>query len=129
MDMKTMLPQQQEEQFSKARIDSGYLEYPANLHTGDALKDGSFTMDINTSGIDQTLTMVISNRKVDAKESITTSAGTWDCYKISAHTKMSVKTGFITIPFNDDVTEWFAPGFGVVKSQSKYGGTAITSIK
>ncbi len=28
-----------------------------------------------------------------------------------------------------DDTEWFAPGFGVVKTQSKYGETAITSIK
>jgi hypothetical protein len=28
-----------------------------------------------------------------------------------------------------DVLEWFAPGFGVVKTASKTGKTEITSIK
>jgi hypothetical protein len=28
-----------------------------------------------------------------------------------------------------DVVEWFAPGFGIVKTESKSGKTEITSIK
>jgi len=35
----------------------------------------------------------------------------------------------IGMPFNIDGTEWYAPGFGVVKTESKNGGTAITAIK
>jgi hypothetical protein len=40
-----------------------------------------------------------------------------------------VKTVGIGIPFNSDNTEWFAPGVGIIKTQSKYGGTAITAIR
>ena len=35
----------------------------------------------------------------------------------------------IGVPIKDEGTEWFAPGFGVVKTEGKHGGTAITSIK
>src|SRR5882724_319599 len=131
INMKMMLPQQQSEQFSKAdaKVDDAYLEYPVNLQPDAELKDGTFTMEMNNSGMQQTLTMVISNRKVEAKESVTTDAGTWECYKISYKCKMNIKTGFIGIPINFEGTEWYAPSFGVVKSQSKYGGTAITAIK
>jgi hypothetical protein len=40
-----------------------------------------------------------------------------------------MKTMGIGLPaMNMDNTEWFAPGFGIVKTQSKHGGTAITAI-
>ena len=131
LDMKMMLSQQQAEQYSKAEVktDNFYLEYPSAMRVGDALKDGNLSLDMNNGGMQQTLTMLISNRKVEGQESVTTAAGTWDCFKISYKSKMSVKTGFISIPFNLDGMEWYAPGFGLIKSQSKYGGTAITSIK
>jgi hypothetical protein len=35
----------------------------------------------------------------------------------------------IGIPMNFDVTEWFAPGFGVVKTESNGGTTQVTAIK
>lgn len=35
----------------------------------------------------------------------------------------------IGVPFNIEGTEWFAPGFGIVKTESKHGRTAITAIK
>ncbi|HMH22035.1 MAG TPA: hypothetical protein VK563_09675 [Puia sp.] len=130
IDMKMMIPQQQAAQFkTDVKADNVYLEYPANMQPGADLKDGNFSMEMNNGGLAQTLNMLISNRKVEGKESVTTEAGTWDCFKISFKSKIGVKTGFINIPINMDGTEWFAPGFGVVKSQSKYGGTAITSIK
>ena len=75
------------------------------------------------------MTMVINNRKVEGQESITTTAGTWNCFRITYKSRISVKTGPFGIPVNVESTEWYAPGFGIVKTQSKYGGTAITSIK
>jgi len=130
VDMKMMLPQQQQEQFkTEAKADNVYLEYPAKMATGDALKDGNMTMEINTSGLPSKAIIVISNRKVEGQESVTTPAGTWDCYKITYKAKLTIKMGPIPINTNLDGAEWFAPNFGVVKSQSKHGGTAITSIK
>lgn len=131
LDMKLMLPQQQAEQFSSADVkaNDGLLEYPAAMNVGDALKDGSFSMDMNNHGMTQTLTMLISNRKIEAQESVTTTAGTWNCYKISFKCKIAVKTGPIGIPFSFEGTEWYAPGVGIIKSESKNGSTAVTSIK
>jgi hypothetical protein len=48
---------------------------------------------------------------------------------ITYKSKITIKTMGIGMPFNIEGTEWFAPGFGIVKTESKYGGTAITAIK
>lgn len=133
IDMKMMLPQQQAEQTGQGETQVNgqamYIDYPNTMKVGDQLKDGNFAMDIKHGGMTQTLTMTITERKVLGQESVTTPAGTWDCFKISAHTHISIKTGPIGIPFNVDVTEYYAPGFGIIKSESKYGNTEITSIK
>jgi hypothetical protein len=130
MNMKMMLPQQQQEQFGKteATAESVYIEYPSSMTVGDNLKDANFSMDANTNGMQQNITMNITDRKVEGKEKITTPAGSWDCYKISYKARMAIKTLGIGIPINMSGTEWFAPGFGVVKTQSNYGGTEITAI-
>lgn len=130
LDMKTMIAPQQAEQFKMdAKVDNAYIEYPANMQPGDALKDANMTMEVNNNGMLQTLTMNVTNRKVEAKESVTTPAGTWECYKISSKSKIHMKMGPIGIPMNVESTEWFAPGFGIVKTESKQGGTMITSVK
>jgi len=131
MDMKMFIPSAQMEQMGEmsATGSTNYLEYPSSMKEGDALKDASFSMDFkSTSGINSHISMDMTNRKVAGKESVTTSAGTWDCYKITYHSKMIFKIG-IGIPMNFDVTEWFAPGFGVVKTESNGGTTQVTAIK
>ena len=112
-----------------AKVENVYIEYPSNMTAGDNLKDGHMELEMYNKGMKQTLTLDVINRKVEGKEKITTPAGSWDCYKITNNTKMKMKTMGIGVPMNMDVTEWFAPGFGVVKTQSKYGETAITSIR
>jgi hypothetical protein len=131
IDMKMLLPSSQQEQFAKADVkaDKIYIEYPATMKAGDQLKDATLNMTVDNSGMTQTVNMVISDRKVEAKESVTTTAGTWECFKISFKSKMTIKTMGIGIPVNIDGTEWLAPGFGIVKTESKFGTTAITAIK
>jgi hypothetical protein len=34
----------------------------------------------------------------------------------------------MSIPVNIEGTEWFCPGFGIVKTETKYGTTLVTSI-
>lgn len=149
-DMKLYLPPQQTEQVgnkmqANVNAQTSFLNYPGNMKVGDNLPDGNFSMDLANSAPPppgggpggpppppfgaRTVTIVISNRHVEAQESVTTSAGTWDCFRISYKSKVSVKTGPLGFPVNIEGTEWYAPGFGIVKTQSKYGGTAITSIK
>lgn len=131
MDMKMFIPSAQQEQMGNvsATGQESYLEYPSNMKEGDVLKDGQFEMDFKMqSGINAHLSVALTKRKVEGKESITTPAGTWDCFKITYHSKVVVKIG-IGIPVNADVTEWYAPGFGTVKTESKGGSTEITSVK
>jgi len=128
MDMKMSMPQGQEYGNTDVKAENFYLEYPAAMNIGENLKDGHMELLTDNKGLKQTLTLDVINRKVEGKEKITTPAGTWDCYKITNSTKMKIKTMGFGIPINMDVTEWFASGFGIVKTQSKFGETAITSI-
>ena len=65
---------------------------------------------------------------MEGKESITTPAGTWNTYKITYHNKVTMKIG-IGIPMNMDVTEWYAPGFGVVKTEASGNKMEITAVR
>ena len=72
----------------------------------------------------------ITERKVEAKESITTAAGTFECYKISEHSE--IKTLF-AMKFKS--ISWFSFEAGTVKTESykengKYmGKTELAEIK
>ena len=133
MDFKSLTSEAQEKQYEWARrkgwTSYDYLEYPPQLSVGEHLKDGKFHNDRNNGQGVQLVDMNLTERKVEGKESITTPAGTWDCFKITYKSKITVKTMGIGMPFNIEGTEWFAPRFGIVKTESKNGGTAITAIK
>ena len=132
MNMKVFVPPAQLEQMKSgtATATDVYLEYPGNMNVGDQLKDGQFNMDYeSTSGLKSSIEISITERKVEGKESVTTPAGTWECYRITSENKIVSKIAGIGIPIKMSVTEWYAPGFGVVKTESKTGKTEITSIK
>ena len=80
-------------------------------------------------------TTTISNRKVEAKESITTAAGTFEAFKISYNTKVESTIMGMTRSFESSSNEWIAEGVGMVKVQSfdkkgkKQGTTELTSFK
>lgn len=132
MDMKLFIPSAQQEQMGSAVATASdvYLEYPLAMKEGDALKEGQFSLDYKTaSGMAGNVSVSITERKVEGKESVTTSAGTWECYKISSNQKITIKIAGIGIPIKANVIEWFAPGFGVVKTDANGATTEITSIK
>ncbi len=135
MDLKMSMPPQPNGNKSPlgetdVKMESFYVEYPSTMSVGDNLKDANMNMDLdNGTGMKQSVTMEVINRKVEAKEKVTTTAGTWDCYKITFKSKMKIKTMGIGIPVNIEGTEWFAPSFGIVKTESNHGRTEITSIK
>lgn len=132
VDMKMSLPQQQSEQMAKADVKTTefYMEYPPSMNVGDKLKDAQMHLDIDMgNGMKQSVDMEIKERNVEGKEKITTPAGSWECYKISYKSNMRIKTMGIGIPANMEGTEWYAPGFGIVKTESKQGSTAIVAIK
>lgn len=130
-DMKMSMPMQPGQNYeTDVKADDIYIEYPATMQVGDQLKDAKMHLDMNgANGMKQTVDMEVTDRKVEGKENVTTAAGSWDCYKITQKTKMRIKTMGIGMPMNIDATEWYAPGFGIVKTESKHGKTEIVSVK
>lgn len=131
VDMRMTLSPQQMEQFKNAKVEgtAAYIEYPAALSVGQSLPDGNFAMDITMDGgMAANLAIDITGRKVEAKEKITTPAGSWDAFKITYESKVVITMG-ISIPVKMQITEWFVPGFGMVKSSSKWGTQELISIE
>lgn len=115
IDFKSLMNADLFKQYKDMDIDmSGTnIEFPNNLKVGQTLKDANLKMSINMGGMNMNMKIDMINRKVDAKESITTSAGTFDCFALSYNTemKMGVKMSF-------KIKEWISEGVGVVKSES-----------
>ncbi len=130
IDMKMFIPSQQMEQIKnvEATATVAYLEYPATMKVGDKLPDGKFSMDYTNNSMAGSMEISMTDRSVDAKETITSPAGSWEAFKITYNSKIKMKIAGIGIPVHAEVTEWYVPGFGIVKTQSKYGSTLITAI-
>lgn len=131
MDMRFYLPEQQREQFNRpgAQARNVFIDYPLNMKVGDALKGGTFEINLDNNGVKQRLEMIISDRRVSGKESITLQAGTWDCFIISYQVKLNIQTGPVAIPLIFEASEWYAPSFGIVKTAHKSGVTELLSVK
>ena len=150
VDMRLMLPDGPPGRFSNAQVsgNGGILEYPSGMKAGDSLKSANVVLSNNSNpgggppgappgpppppnpfGGGSTLTMWVYDRKVLGQESVTTNAGTWNCFKISYKSKLSFKTGPFPTNLNIEGTEWYAPGVGIIKTQTDRGSTAVTSIK
>jgi hypothetical protein len=110
------------------------LDYPANMSVGTELKN-EVTYEITKTEDGKTVkvSFKIIDRKVAGSEKITVKAGTWNCTKITYKMQFSFKMGFLNIPFNGEVTEWFNPEVGVVRTETtikgeKDGHSEITSV-
>jgi len=122
-DAKVAMPQENMAAYKdmEVKAEETFIEYPSSLSADQSLKDVNFKMEMYNKGtLFVTITFDEVNRKVINKESITTPAGTWDCWKITYDMKFKASTAplNIGIPFNMLVTEWFCPGFGIVKSET-----------
>ena len=141
IDAKVAMPQEQMAAYKDmdVKADEVFIEYPASIAAGQSLKDVSFKMEvINKGTVFSVITLDQTNRKVEGKESVTSPAGTWECWKITYDGRFRGTIGGpsgIGIPFNFRSIEWFAPGFGIVKTETYnkndklMGSTLITTIK
>ncbi len=95
-------------------VDADFIEIPNKPSIGENLNDGKMVVNIGSNGVNMmSMKLNIINRKVEAFEQITTSAGTFDCVKISFDTE----TRFI-VKISGSVKEWYCKDVGIVKSES-----------
>lgn len=122
IDMRNFMPSTSSSQFKgmTVKADATYLNYPAKIQVGQDLPDGNFTMQMfNDTQKMADMALNIVNRKVENMESVTTSAGTFDCYKISYNSQIKTTTFGISIPINMKITEWYSTKLGLnIKSEA-----------
>ncbi|WP_207431002.1 hypothetical protein [Sabulibacter ruber] len=101
--------------FSYTPVD---IPYPQQMKVGQLLPDGKLGVKVRSSNIDITqISMVATNRKVEAQETINTPAGSFDCFKISY--QYIVELDAMGMPLRDvfSVEEYFSLEHGLVKAQ------------
>ncbi len=116
MDMRNMLDDEALSAYENMEIevDANDLAFPSDMDVGGTLPDADITVGITTGGVKMfSMTIFVTNRKVEAKENITTPAGTFECYKVSfdVETKLMVKILSKTV-------QWIAEEIGMVRSES-----------
>jgi hypothetical protein len=121
MDMRKFIPEESLKamQGAEMEITGDFLEIPSRLAVGQILKDGFIEMKVSTQpGFGMTTSITIKDRKVESKESITTPAGTFDCFKISYI--INARTNMMGMNMNNSMKaeEWVSEGVGVVKTSS-----------
>ena len=127
IDVKSLMNPTMFDQFEgmETEISGTNVVIPSNLSVGQSLPDASMTMDINMSGINMSMTVMMTDRTVDGEETITTPAGSFDCFVISytSNIKMGMnRTG--------KAKQWLSKGVGMVKQEdyNKKGKLTGTSL-
>ncbi len=116
IDMSAMLPSEALAPLKnyEMEIKMDELEMPDKLSVGQKLKDASIHISAKNSPIPMNVELNITNREVTGKESVTTPAGTFDCYKLTydSHVKMMM------INNNIKNEQYIADKVGTVKTVS-----------
>ncbi len=98
-----------------------FLEIPSSLEVGQSLPDGRTTIKVKMGESNMAMTTMninVVNRKVEAKENLTTPAGTFECFKITYDTDINTKMMGFSNKTSFSSAEWVARGVGVVKTES-----------
>ena len=113
IDMKNFVPANSQQSFNSmgldATVEGDYLVFPKDMQVGKSLPGGSLRISASIMN----MTVNIANRKVEAEETITVPAGTYDCIKISytAEVKMAISVA-------TKIVEWYSKDVGIVQSET-----------
>jgi len=126
LDYESLLPSDMMNQYGEMDIEiSGNdIEIPNDLRVGQNLNDANVTMKIGMSGINMNIAVDMLNRKVEKKESVTTPAGTYDCYVVYSENQSKMMMANQVYPSR----VWLAEGVGMVKQETyKKNGDLMSS--
>lgn len=91
------------------------MSIPSGASPGDKLNDGSVTVSVQTgTPIKVSITVTMSNRMVESRETVETPAGKFDCLKISYD--LLTQIGFVKVSARS--VEFYNKEHGVIRSES-----------
>ena len=127
----------------KVKGDVKPVQFPINISEGQTLPEASYTISMDRGAMKMDITSTIKNRTVGAKEKITTTAGTWDCYKVNNDLDSDVQgldeqtkkiMDAVKAKTKMSMVMWYTPELGIVRTEMYSNGklnsrTEITAIK
>lgn len=105
--------QQNAEISPEIEIVGNNMEIPSHPKPGNVLPDASVEISMNMGFVNLKVTANVTNRKVEAIESIAVKAGTYNAYKFSSE----VSSSAMGIKVKSRNIEWYVKGVGMVKSE------------
>ncbi|RMA57172.1 TapB family protein [Ulvibacter antarcticus] len=125
IDFKSLMNSQMLDQFKNMETDiSGEnLILPNDLSVGQQLPDAKLDISISLSGINMRIATYIRDRKVIAQESVTTPAGTFNCYVIS----YVIDLDSMGMNRTSTSKQWVSEGVGMVKQEDYNNNGKTTS--
>lgn len=112
-------------------MEGNEITFPNTMTAGEKLNDGTITMTMTIGTMNMKTIMNILNRTVIGQETITTPAGSFDCYKI----EYLVETTMMGIKNSGKVRQWISKGIGTIRSENYsvkddlLGYTEVTAIR
>lgn len=98
----------------------GFMSFPKNMYPGQTLDDAVFIMKTNSGNMGMDITSALTGRKVVAKETVTTPAGTFECIKVESNRKTTMKILGKDRNMGKPTQEyvWLSPGIGTIKQET-----------
>ena len=129
VDFKSLMNEQMLSQMGDVEMDitGTDVEWPNSLSVGQELPDGNVNINMKMGGVmDMNMNVETINRKVEKKESVTTPAGTFDCFVVYSETRTKMMMNNQTSPSR----VWLAEGVGMIKQESynKKGNLVASSL-
>ena len=118
IDYKSLFPSQMQQQYQEMNVDMDItgtdVQLPNKLSVGQSLEDANINVNMSMSGIKMKIAVNTTDRTVAGKETITTPAGTFDCYIITSN--IASKAMMTNVKMSDKL--WLSEGIGIVKQES-----------
>ena len=99
---------------AEIQITGNNMEIPSNPNPGDTLPDANVVMSMNLGLVNMKMSAQVTNRKVEAIEDVTVTAGTFKGYKFSSE----VNSSAMGIRVKSNNLDWYAKGVGIVKTEN-----------
>lgn len=125
----------------EVKIEGDRLSFPPNISVGEKLPDAAFTLTMSSTNavmnsmMSKGQTFQVKERKVEAKETVNTPAGAYECFKISSKMNTTMAIGPITKNIDVGSVDFLSKKYGVIRSESYdskgklTGYTEMLSIK
>ncbi|HLN73890.1 MAG: hypothetical protein ACM3O8_08850 [Methylococcaceae bacterium] len=98
----------------EVEIKGNELQVPVNPQPGETLPDANVEMALKMGFVNMKMMADLTNRKVEAVEDVTVSAGTFNAYRFSC----DVNSSAMGIKSKSRNVDWYAKGIGTVKTEN-----------